>query len=103
MIARHLRRSLTWFAPATALALTFGGGCWSRNLPTIFLDGGSNGSGGSFDGSIPVSSGGRSGLCPPWSEMHRVDDAEQRRQMVEGMLAWNTDFHLAEGVSAPNN
>jgi len=26
--------------------------------------------------------------------MHWVDDAEQRRQMVEGMLAWNTDVHF---------
>jgi N-alpha-acetyl-L-2,4-diaminobutyrate deacetylase len=26
--------------------------------------------------------------------MHMVDDAEQRRQMVDGMLAWNTDFHF---------
>jgi len=26
--------------------------------------------------------------------MHMVDDAEQRRQMVEGMLAWNSDFHF---------
>ncbi len=24
--------------------------------------------------------------------MHWVDDAEQRRQMVDGMLAWNTDW-----------
>jgi predicted deacylase len=43
---------------------------------------------------IDMHSGGRSGLCPPWSEMHWVDDAEQRRQMVGGMLAWNTDFHF---------
>src|SRR5439155_2263141 len=33
-------------------------------------------------------------ICPPWSEMHMVDDGEQRRQMVEGMLAWNSDFHF---------
>jgi hypothetical protein len=26
--------------------------------------------------------------------MHWVDDAEQRRQMVGGMLAWNTDVHF---------
>ena len=26
--------------------------------------------------------------------MHWVDDAEQRRQMVDGMLAWNTDVHF---------
>ena len=37
-------------------------------------------------------SGGRTGLCLPWSEMHWVEDAEQRRQMVDGMLAWNTDW-----------
>ena len=39
-------------------------------------------------------SGGRSSICPPWSEMHWVDDAEQRRQMIAGMLAWNTDVHF---------
>jgi predicted deacylase len=43
---------------------------------------------------VDMHSGGRSALCPPWSEMHWVDDAEQRRQMVEGMLAWNTDVHF---------
>jgi predicted deacylase len=43
---------------------------------------------------VDMHSGGRSGLCPPWSEMHRVADAEQRRRMVEGMLAWNTDYHF---------
>jgi N-alpha-acetyl-L-2,4-diaminobutyrate deacetylase len=43
---------------------------------------------------VDMHSGGRSGLCPPWSEMHWVDDAEQRRQMVDGMLAWNTDVHF---------
>jgi N-alpha-acetyl-L-2,4-diaminobutyrate deacetylase len=43
---------------------------------------------------VDMHSGGRSGLCPPWSEMHWVDDAEQRRQMVNGMLAWNTDVHF---------
>ena len=37
-------------------------------------------------------SGGRTGLCLPWSEMHWVDDVEQRRQMVDGMLHWNTDW-----------
>ena len=42
---------------------------------------------------VDMHSGGRSSICPPWSEMHLVDDAEQRRQMVEGMLAWNSDFH----------
>jgi N-alpha-acetyl-L-2,4-diaminobutyrate deacetylase len=43
---------------------------------------------------VDMHSGGRSGLCPPWSEMHWVDDAEQRRQMVDGMLAWGTDYHF---------
>ncbi len=37
-------------------------------------------------------SGGRSVLCLPWAEMHWVEDAEQRRRMAEGMLAWNTDW-----------
>ena len=37
-------------------------------------------------------SGGRTSLCLPWSEMHWVDDPEQRRQMVDGMLAWNADW-----------
>jgi N-alpha-acetyl-L-2,4-diaminobutyrate deacetylase len=43
---------------------------------------------------VDMHSGGRSGLCPPWSEMHWVDDAEQRRQMVDAMLAWGTDYHF---------
>jgi predicted deacylase len=43
---------------------------------------------------VDMHSGGRSGLCPPWSEMHRVDDAEQRRRMVDAMLSWNTDWHF---------
>ncbi|HUG65881.1 MAG TPA: succinylglutamate desuccinylase/aspartoacylase family protein [Gaiellaceae bacterium] len=41
---------------------------------------------------VDIHSGGRSGMCLPWSEMHWVDDAEQRRRMVDGMLAWNTDW-----------
>ena len=41
---------------------------------------------------VDIHSGGRTGLCLPWSEMHWVDDAEQRRQMVDGMLHWNTDW-----------
>ena len=41
---------------------------------------------------VDIHSGGRSGLCLPWSEMHWVDDTDQRRRMVEGMLAWNTDW-----------
>src|SRR6185295_15250453 len=62
MIAPSSRRSLAWLAPAALFALTSSGGCWSRNLPTVYLDGGSsNGSGGSFDGGVPVASGGTSG------------------------------------------
>ena len=41
---------------------------------------------------VDIHSGGRTGLCLPWSEMHWVEDAEQRRQMTDGMLAWNTDW-----------
>ena len=43
---------------------------------------------------IDMHSGGRSGVCLPWSEMHPVDDAEQRQRMVDAMLAWNTDWHF---------
>jgi predicted deacylase len=43
---------------------------------------------------VDMHSGGRSGLCPPWSEMHWVEDAEQRRQMVDAMLAWGTEYHF---------
>jgi N-alpha-acetyl-L-2,4-diaminobutyrate deacetylase len=41
---------------------------------------------------VDIHSGGRTGLCLPWSEMHWVDDPDQRRNMVEGLLAWNTDW-----------
>jgi predicted deacylase len=41
-----------------------------------------------------VHSGGRSMRTLPWSEMHLVDDPEQRRRMVDAMLAWNTDYHF---------
>jgi N-alpha-acetyl-L-2,4-diaminobutyrate deacetylase len=41
---------------------------------------------------VDIHSGGRSGMCLPWSEMHWVEDVDQRRRMVEGMLAWNTDW-----------
>ena len=41
---------------------------------------------------VDIHSGGRTGLCLPWSEMHWVEDAEQRRQMADGMLAWNSDW-----------
>jgi predicted deacylase len=41
---------------------------------------------------VDIHSGGRGGLHLPWSEMHWVDDPDQRRAMVEGMIAWNTDW-----------
>ena len=41
-----------------------------------------------------IHSGGRSMRTLPWSEMHLVDDAEQRRRTVDTMLAWNTDYHF---------
>ena len=43
---------------------------------------------------VDMHSGGRSSMCLPWSEMHPVADPHQRRAMVEGMLAWNTDWHV---------
>jgi predicted deacylase len=43
---------------------------------------------------VDMHSGGRSAICPPWSEMHWVDDAAQRRAMAEAMLAWGTDYHF---------
>jgi predicted deacylase len=42
---------------------------------------------------IDMHSGGRSTLFVVCSHMHVVDDPAQRRAMVEGMLAWNTDWH----------
>jgi len=41
---------------------------------------------------VDLHSGGRTALCLPWSEMHWLDDREQRRRMVAGMLAWLTDW-----------
>jgi N-alpha-acetyl-L-2,4-diaminobutyrate deacetylase len=41
---------------------------------------------------VDIHSGGRNSLHLPWSEMHWVDDPAQRRLMVDGMLAWNTDW-----------
>ena len=41
---------------------------------------------------VDIHSGGRTGLCLPWSEMHWVDDVDQRSKMVDGMLHWNTDW-----------
>ncbi len=41
---------------------------------------------------VDIHSGGRTGLCLPWSEMHWVEDAAQRRAMADAMLAWNSDW-----------
>ena len=42
---------------------------------------------------VDMHSGGRSTLFLACSHMHVVEDPEQRRRMLEGMLAWNTDWH----------
>jgi N-alpha-acetyl-L-2,4-diaminobutyrate deacetylase len=42
---------------------------------------------------IDMHSGGRTAWFMPCSHMHVVDDPAQRRAMLEGMLAWNSDFH----------
>lgn len=41
---------------------------------------------------VDIHSGGRTALCLPWAEMHWVEDPGQRRRMMDGMLAWNTDW-----------
>ncbi|HEY7315192.1 MAG TPA: succinylglutamate desuccinylase/aspartoacylase family protein [Gemmataceae bacterium] len=41
---------------------------------------------------IDIHTGGRSMDFYPCAHMHLVTDREQRRQMVAGTLAWNTDF-----------
>ena len=41
-----------------------------------------------------IHSGGRSMLFLPWSEIHLVDNREQRAAMVDAMLAWLTDYHF---------
>jgi N-alpha-acetyl-L-2,4-diaminobutyrate deacetylase len=41
---------------------------------------------------VDIHSAGKTSMCLPWSEMHWVDDPGQRAKMVEGMLAWNTDW-----------
>src|SRR5262245_27300713 len=41
---------------------------------------------------VDVHTGGRSMDFYPCAHMHLVPDREQRRQMVAGTLAWNTDF-----------
>lgn len=43
---------------------------------------------------IDVHSGGQDSRFLPCSHMHWVDDDAQRRQMAEGMFAWNTDHHF---------
>jgi N-alpha-acetyl-L-2,4-diaminobutyrate deacetylase len=44
---------------------------------------------------LDIHSGGRSSLFLPWAEMHLVANPEQRRRMLDGMLAWNTDWCVA--------
>jgi N-alpha-acetyl-L-2,4-diaminobutyrate deacetylase len=41
---------------------------------------------------IDIHSGGRSMEFLPCSHMHLVPDREQRKRMLDAMLAWNTDF-----------
>lgn len=43
---------------------------------------------------IDMHSGGRSAWFLPCSHMHVVDDPAQRRAMLEGMEAWNSDLHF---------
>lgn len=43
---------------------------------------------------VDLHAGGRTLACLPWSEMHLVEDVAQRRAMVDGMLAWNLDWHF---------
>lgn len=47
------------------------------------------------DAVCDIHSGGRSMLCLPWSEVHLVEDRQQRAAMIDAMLAWNTDYHFA--------
>jgi predicted deacylase len=42
---------------------------------------------------IDIHSGGRTALFVPCSHMHVVDDATQRKAMLDGMLAWGSDYH----------
>jgi predicted deacylase len=42
---------------------------------------------------IDIHSGGSSARFIPCSHMHVVDNAAQRRAMLEAMQAWNTDYH----------
>ena len=43
---------------------------------------------------IDMHSGGRSAWFIPCSHMHVVDDPAQRKAMLEGMEAWNSDWHF---------
>jgi N-alpha-acetyl-L-2,4-diaminobutyrate deacetylase len=43
---------------------------------------------------IDMHSGGRSAWFLPCSHMHVVDDLAQRKAMLEGMEAWNSDWHF---------
>ncbi len=43
---------------------------------------------------IDLHSGGNAFWFLPCSHMHVVDDATQRKAMLEGMLAWNSDHHF---------
>lgn len=43
---------------------------------------------------IDMHSGGRTAWFVPCSHMHVVDDPAQRKAMLEGMQAWNPDFHF---------
>src|SRR5205085_7351114 len=43
---------------------------------------------------IDIHSGGNTARFIPCSHMHVVDDAAQRKAMLEGMLAWNSDYHF---------
>ena len=43
---------------------------------------------------IDMHSGGRTAWFIPCSHMHVVDDPEQRRAMLAGMQAWNSDHHF---------
>ena len=43
---------------------------------------------------IDMHSGGRTAWFVPCSHMHVVDDPGQRRAMLAGMQAWNSDYHF---------
>jgi predicted deacylase len=43
---------------------------------------------------IDLHSGGRTAWFLPCSHMHVVENPVQRKAMLEGMLAWNSDFHF---------